>query len=95
MSEAGWLDGKDSTPCWRRWSKRMARPSTVFVALLDEGTAAWRPVTAEPLAHGLFRLIGPVPDGESWEFQPGEVVRCVERTFSDGSCRLVAVEGRR
>ena len=70
----------------------MEYPATVFVALLDEGTAVWRPVAAEPVSSGVFRLTGSVPDGESWEFQPGEKVRCVEHAFSDGSSHLVTAE---
>jgi hypothetical protein len=41
----------------------------VYVALLDEGTAVWRPIVAESVGAGLFRLFGPVPDGEAWEFE--------------------------
>jgi hypothetical protein len=67
-------------------------PCVVFVALLDEGTAAWRPVPAEPVGPELFRLIGPVPDGESWEYNPGEIVRCGSRVCENGSIDLVAVE---
>jgi hypothetical protein len=66
--------------------------TTVFVYLLDEGTDVWRPVVAESLSTGLYRLIGPVSADEHWEFQPGDVVRCTERTFADGTRGLVAVE---
>jgi hypothetical protein len=48
----------------------------VYVRLLDEGTEVSRPVNAELVGPGLFRLLGPVPNGEVWEFQPGEIVRC-------------------
>ena len=64
----------------------------VYVALLEEGTPVWRPVPAEPLGDGVFRLAGLVPADELWEFQPGETVRCVERVFQDSSRQLVAVE---
>ena len=70
----------------------MDHPRTVYVALLDEGTAVWRPVPAEPLGMGLFCLAGVVPDGESWEFLPGETVRCVEKAFCDSSRHLIAAE---
>jgi hypothetical protein len=62
----------------------------IYVALLGEGTTVWRPVAAEPVGPGAFRLLGPVPPGESWQFQPGEVVRCREYVFSDGSRVWVA-----
>jgi hypothetical protein len=35
-------------------------------------------------------LFGPIPEGEVWEFQHGDVVHCQEWTFSDGSTGLVA-----
>jgi hypothetical protein len=63
----------------------------VYVALLDEGTKVWRPVAADPVEPGLFRLLGPVPDNEVWQFSPGEVVLCESRTVC-GSVVLVAVE---
>jgi hypothetical protein len=67
---------------------------TVYVYLLDEGVDVWRPVTAERLSPELFRLSGPVPERESWQFQPGEVVRCEERRLS-GGLTLVAVQRNR
>jgi hypothetical protein len=68
----------------------MAASCTVYVYLLDEGTDVWRPVAAEPLGLDLYRLEGTVPADESWQFQPGAVVRCQERRFAEGP-RLVAV----
>jgi len=62
----------------------------VYVALLDEGVEVWRPVDATYLEDDQHMLSGLVPDDELWEFQPGEVVRCRERTFSDGATALVA-----
>jgi hypothetical protein len=70
----------------------LASPSEVYVALMNEGTAVWRPVPAEQVGPGVFRLGAQVPEGESWEFGPGEVVRCEWRLFSGGETRLVAVE---
>ena len=68
----------------------------VYVALLGgEGVAVWRPVAAERVGEALYRLDGPVPDGESWQFQPGEVVRCEQRDFADGKQALTAVERAR
>jgi hypothetical protein len=64
----------------------------IYVALLDERTPAWRAVPAEEVAEGEFVLGGTIPEDEQWEFTPGTCVRCVERTFSDGSRGLVAVE---
>jgi hypothetical protein len=69
----------------------MGEQCLVYVALLNEGTAVWRPVMGERVGGDLFRLAGPVPDGERWEFQPGELVRCVVQAFSGGERRLAAV----
>jgi hypothetical protein len=64
----------------------------IYVALIGEGRPLWRAVPAEEVADGQFVVGGTVPEGERWEFVPGTRVRCTERTFSDGSCGLVAVE---
>jgi hypothetical protein len=62
----------------------------VHVALLGEAVDVWRPVAAQHVRGDEYRLAGPVPADEVWEFQPGEVVRCEERSFSDGTRGLVA-----
>ena len=62
----------------------------LMMPLLDEGADTWRPVEAEPEGVA-FRIIGRVPDFEIWAFQPGALVICEERTFSDGETGLVPV----
>ena len=62
----------------------MSVPEKIYIALLEEGIDVWRPVTAERVGPEAFRIRGPVPDGETWEFQPGEVVRCEKKKLSDG-----------
>ena len=67
---------------------------TVFVELLDEGTAVRRPVEAEELGDGRYRLLptdGYDPELETWAFLPGAVVRCEKRRLSSGPA-LVAIE---
>jgi len=58
----------------------------------------WRPVTAEPVRDDLYRLIDAPPEGEVWEFQQGDTVRCRRRQLSGDGGRitdyLVAVENR-
>lgn len=63
----------------------------IYVALLGEGTEVWRPVEAEQIGPVAYRLAGPVPEGETWEFQPGDVVRCKEKLFFEGVSGLVAI----
>jgi hypothetical protein len=65
---------------------------TIYVALLGEGTDVWRPVCGERLTKDCYRLLGPVPPDETWEFPPGTVVLVQEKAFSDGNF-LVAVSG--
>ncbi len=68
----------------------MSEAHQVYVALLDEAVECWRPVDAKPMGKDQYLLCGPVPEGEEWEFLPGEIVRCRERTFHDGASGLVA-----
>jgi hypothetical protein len=63
----------------------------LYIELLDEGVDSWRPVAAEDLGSGLYRLVGAVPEGEVWAYQPGEVVNARERVFADGERGLVAI----
>jgi hypothetical protein len=61
---------------------------TVFVRLLDEGTDVMRPVQAERIRPGIFRLFEPVdydPEYETWEFMPGSLVRCEIRHINNGA----------
>jgi hypothetical protein len=63
---------------------------------LDEGVKCWRPVSAEHLFENTYRIVDSVPEGETWLFQRGDVVRCKQREFSDGSglpaCESVPVK---
>ena len=62
---------------------------TIYVALLQEGVDSWRPVLAEPIDTEMYLIKDEIPEEEVWEFQPGDVVRCRAKTFSDGSSGLV------
>jgi hypothetical protein len=72
----------------------MANPDseTIYVALLDEGTDVWRPVQAERLPDGLYRIVSvnENPDDERWEFATVSIVRCEQKRLS-GGVRAVAV----
>lgn len=57
---------------------------TIYVELLGEGTKCWRPVDAECVSESTFRIMGQVPQDETWAFQPGEIVRCKERDLGHG-----------
>ena len=61
---------------------------TIYIPLLNEGTTVWRPVAAEPLPDGTFRIVAEMPDDEEWAFKPGEVVAVTLHTISDGTTGL-------
>jgi hypothetical protein len=64
------------------------RIATVYVFLLDQGTEVWRPVSAR-CDGDVFIILGPMPEGERWQFPPGSRVYCAPKDFSDGT-HLVA-----
>lgn len=66
----------------------------IFVELLEEGTACWRPVRAIPLGGAAFRIASDqeVPAEEKWAFSPGEAVVCEPRVFQGGAKGLVATK---
>lgn len=65
----------------------------IFVFLPEEAVDTWRPVDAEAVAPGTYRILSPNPDleDEVWEFKSGDVVHCEERTFEGGERGLVAI----
>ncbi len=68
----------------------MNKRVTIFIKLLDEGVDVWRPVDAENVGGGEYRVVGQIPEDEEWEFRPGDVVRCQNRDFADGKTGPVA-----
>lgn len=69
-------------------------PQTLFVELLNEGTACLRPTQGIPLGEGKYRLLLTAdydPEVEHWQFPPGCVVRCRTEVWS-GEDVLVARE---
>jgi hypothetical protein len=63
---------------------------TIHMPLMNEGTVVWRPVEAEKLVDGTFRILGPVPADEEWMYQPGAVVVAKHCLFGNGTEGLVA-----
>jgi hypothetical protein len=70
----------------------MNTEAEIFVKLLNEGTEVWRPVKAESLDNGLYKIISNNKADEIWEFKSGETVTCSTKTFADGKTVLVASE---
>jgi len=65
---------------------------TISVPLSNEGTDVWRPVAAERLGDGVFRILGTMPDDEDWAFKPGEMVMVRHHVFSGSVRGLIAVD---
>lgn len=65
----------------------------IYIALQDEGTETWRPVSAEQVYNDVYRITSVRTDEtEKWEFNTGDLVRCCERRFAGGDQALVAFE---
>ena len=65
---------------------------TIYMPLLNEGTEAWAPVTAERCSIDTFLVRGPVPEGQLWRFGPDCVVAVEPKTFADGTTGLVVTQ---
>jgi hypothetical protein len=57
---------------------------TIYVELLEEGVPCWRPVKAEKLPDGSFRILDSCPEEECWAFETGDVVKCEKREVQGG-----------
>ena len=62
----------------------------IRVPLLPLARGRWRLVEAVPDGDGLLRIKGEMPEGEKWQFRPGEHVEYENRTFPDGTVALAA-----
>jgi hypothetical protein len=72
-------------------SSGVGKPTAIYLNLVGEGLPVLRSVQAEHLGKDYYLIVEPVPPGETWQFQPGQVVRCQKRNLSSGKA-LVAVE---
>lgn len=66
----------------------------IFVALLDEGVATWRPVRAKKIDTRTYLILlenEHDPVDEKWEFSPGSIVICESKKIENEHC-LVAVK---
>ncbi len=64
----------------------MTKTVQIYVALLDEGVDAWRPVEALYIKDNVYKILNQPYDRtiENWQFQPGELVVCDMIKSSDG-----------
>jgi len=64
---------------------------SIYINLLGEGMNMLRAVRAEHLGRDYYIITEEMPEGESWEYAPGQVVRCRKQNLSSGK-GLVAYE---
>jgi hypothetical protein len=67
--------------------------TTIYMYLPGEAVDVWRPVQVEALGDGHYRVVGPMPADETWEYPPGSIIRTEMRRLSAGDA-MFAVSGR-
>lgn len=67
------------------------KETMIYVNLVGEGLNMLRSVRAEHMGRDYYRIVEEMPAGETWEYQPGQVVRCKKKSLSTGK-HLVAME---
>ncbi len=64
---------------------------SIYVTMVGEGMNVLRSVRAEHLGRDFYIITDEMPADESWEFLPGQVVRCKKKNLSNGK-GMVAYE---
>ena len=67
------------------------REALIYLNLVGEGLNVLRTVRAENLGRDYYRIADVMPEGEQWEFTPGQVVKCRKKALSNGK-HMVAYE---
>ncbi len=67
------------------------KPVEIYMRLIGLHHEQWRVAEAVPMGEDLYKVIGPIPDGEQWEFQPGQIVSVEEFVLTLGGYGLLAV----
>ncbi len=67
------------------------REAVIYLNLVGEGLNVLRTVRAENLGRDYYRIADIMPEGEQWEFTPGQVVKCRKKSLSNGK-HMVAYE---
>ena len=65
--------------------------TTIYVTLVGEGLNVLRGVQAEHVGRDFYKIVEPMPEGETWQYGLGQVVRCKKKNLSGGKA-LVAIE---
>jgi len=64
----------------------------VLVRRTIQGTEVFHIIQGVQLGPARFQLLGTVPPGEQWEFQPGQVVKCIIKVIGPNEAHWFAVE---
>jgi len=67
------------------------KETSIYVALIGEGLNVMRSVRAQHLGRDFYKIVEEMPEGETWQYQPGQVVRARKKNLSSGKA-LVAIE---
>jgi hypothetical protein len=71
----------------------MKKKKIIYIKLLNEGSIAYRPVSAYETGNNIYKIYGLDvydPEDEEWEFLPGTYV-LVEEQIRSGEKVLVAI----
>jgi hypothetical protein len=71
------------------------KEATIYVTLVGEGLNVLRAVRAEHLGRDFYRIVEEMPEGETWQWGPGQVVRCKKKTLSSGKAMVAFEEAQR
>lgn len=63
--------------------------TTIYLKLRNEGTDVWRPVEAERISNGRFRILTKPAQHEDWPVEQTEIVECERHVLSGGECWVV------
>jgi hypothetical protein len=71
------------------------KQTLIYVNLLGEGLNMMRAVLCHDLGRGYYLIVEPMPEGEQWEFQTGQVVRCEKKKLASGKHLVAVAEAQR
>jgi len=71
------------------------KETEIFVNLIGEGLNVLRRVRAEHLGRDFYRIVDTMPENETWQFQPGQIVRCRKTKLSSGKSMVAFEEAPR
>jgi hypothetical protein len=71
------------------------KEAMIYINLVGEGLNVLRAVRAENLGRDYYRIVEEMPEGETWQYGPNQVVRCKKRNLSSGKAMVAFEEAQR